>query len=143
MKTIFITKRNGEVSGYQEHLKSILNILPNGEHTICVAKDKSKRTLSQNSQFWLWMEHIAREIGITHEDLHDYFCKKFLQRQVKVNKRIETVVGGTRNLTKDEFAVFLDKVRDEAADEFGIVLPDPSNEYFQDFREHYSDVFNC
>lgn len=138
MKTIFITKKNGEVSGYQKHLESILKMLPNGEHTICVTKDKSKRTLTQNSQFWLWMEHIAQEIGSTHEDLHDYFCKKFLQRQVKVNKRIETVVGGTRNLSKNEFTAFLEKVRDEAAEEFGIVLPDPSDEYFQEFRDNYN-----
>lgn len=140
MKTIFITKKNGMVSGYQGHLEGILNMLPNGEHVICVTKDKSKRTLSQNSQFWLWMEHIAQEIGSTNEDLHDYFCKKFLQRQVKVNEQIETVVGGTRNLTKDEFTLFLDQVREDVADEFGIVLPDPSAEYFQEFREHYEEL---
>lgn len=142
MKTIFITKRNGEVSDYQEYLDYILKMLPNGEHTIRVTKDKARRTTSQNTQFWVWMEHIAQETGVTNEDMHDYFCKKFLQRQVKVNKRIETVVGGTRNLTKEAFAVFWDKVKEAAANEFGIVLPDPSDRQFPNFQEHYSHFMN-
>ncbi|MDR2921604.1 MAG: hypothetical protein LBV72_19840 [Tannerella sp.] len=140
MKTIIITKKNGKVSGYEEHLENGLETRSNGEHTIGVTKNKSKRTLSQNAQFWLWMEYIAGEIGSTNEDLHDYFCKKFLQRQVKMDKRIETVVGGTRNLSKSEFAVFLNKVKEEAASEFGIILPDSSDEYFPDLQEPYEDI---
>jgi len=138
MKTILITKQNGEISAYHDDLENILTLLPNGEHTIQVLKTKSQRSVAQNSLLWLWLEHIAQEIGSTREDMHDYYCKKFLQRQIKVDTHIETVVGGTRNLTKDDFATFLEQIKNDAVNEFGIKLPDPSDNQFQRFQNHYN-----
>jgi len=138
MKTVFITKQNGVVTPYQSHLENILTTLPNGEHAIQVYKAKPQRSVAQNALFWLWLEHIAQEIGSTREDMHDYYCKKFLQRQIKVDNRIETVTGGTRNLTKDNFTVFLNQIKQDAVNEFGIKLPDPSDNQFQRFQDHYT-----
>lgn len=142
MKTMLITKKNGKVSDYRKQLEQILKTLSDGAHTMYVTKEKSKRSSEQNSLFWSWMELVAQEAGATREDMHDYFCKKFLQRRVEINGRIETVVGGTRNLTKEQFAVFLEKVKDGAARTFGILLPDPFENPERDFQDAY-EYFLC
>lgn len=127
MKTILITKQNGTISNYQEYLDNILNSLPNGEHTIQISDSKPLRSVAQNALFWLWMEQIAQAVGSTREDMHDYYCKKFLQRQIKVDGHIETVTSGTRYLTQDDFSVLLNQIKADAVDEFGIMLPNPSD----------------
>lgn len=137
---IFIVKKNGEVENKEEILKQIdllLNTARNGEHFMKLEKAVRQRSISQNKLMWLWFACIQQETGTDKNDLHDYYCKKFLRRKVTVGSNEEVVVSGTSKLTTEQFNDFLDKVQVDAASELGIRLPNPEDEYWRQFEEYY------
>ena len=139
-KTIKITKQAGEVlfrDYILEKINAALNLLPNGQHVITIKKDVKRRSLDQNSLAWLYFTCIERETGQNKQDVHDYYCTKFLKRSAVVGSREVTVVGGTSKLNTLQFSDFIDKVIADAATEFGICLPDPNSLHFEDFINEY------
>jgi hypothetical protein len=139
-KTIKFIKRDGEIQYKQYLLNGIehaLGTLPNGKYALSVTKDVEKRTLSQNALMWLWFTCIERETGTDKNDVHDYYCIRFLNRKTEINGKEEMVVGGTSKLDTAQFKNFLDKVQSDAASEFGIRLPHLEDAYFESFKEEY------
>jgi hypothetical protein len=131
-KTISISKQKGRVLNLDvvhKQLDCLLNLSANGEYELSVSKRKSKRSLDQNALMWKWFSVIEDATGTSSQDVHDYYCKKFLKRIVSVGNHDEVVVGGTRNLNTAEMAEFLTKVQAEVASEFGIVLPTSEDLY--------------
>lgn len=78
---------------------------------------------------WKWFSIMGDATGSDMQDIHDYYCKKFLKRIVSVGNHDEVVVGGTRNLNTAEMAEFLTKVQADVASEFGIALPTAEDLY--------------
>jgi hypothetical protein len=131
-KTISISKQKGKVLNLDvvhKQLDCLLNLSANGEYELSVSKRKSKRSLDQNALMWKWFSVIEDATGTSSQDVHDYYCKKFLKRIVSVGNHDEVVVGGTRNLNTAEMAEFLTKVQADVASEFGIVLPTSEDLY--------------
>lgn len=139
-KTIKIVKKNGEIQ-YKEYvlnqLENSFRTLQNGEHSISISKLVKKRTIDQNRLMWLWFACIERETGTSKEDVHDYYCKKFLIRTANINGVEEKIYSGTSKLTTLGMKDFLDKVQADASSEFGIQLPDPNDLHWKEFEEHY------
>jgi hypothetical protein len=75
--------------------------------------------------------------GQPKEDFHDYYKCKFLTRQIAVRGRWVQVVGNTSSLNTLQFTQFLEKVKADAAIEFGITLPLPEDRTYQDFVSEY------
>ena len=131
-KTISISKRQGKVLNLDvvhKQLDCLLALSANGEYELSVSKRKSKRSLDQNALMWKWFSVIEDATGSDMQDVHDYYCKKFLKRIVSVGNHDEVVVGGTRNLNTAEMAEFLTKVQADVASEFGIALPTAEDLY--------------
>ena len=74
----FISKNEGDVSIY-------IKTLP------------KSRSPQQNNYYWMIIKDVAKEIGYTHEEMHEV---------VKVKFEIES----TKNLEQDEFSDFLDRL---------------------------------
>ena len=139
-KSIKFSKQNGEVlfkSYLYERLQSALNVLANGNYNLSIKKEVKRRSLPQNALMWMWYEHLSRETGQNRNDIHDYFCAKFLSRQVEINGKVETFTKGTSKLNAEQFNDFLNKVHAECATEFGTTLPNPEDKNFQDFCDYY------
>ena len=113
--------------------------LTNGRHTIEIKRSVKKRSLAQNKLMWLWFACIESETGQYAQDIHDYYCFKFLPKEIADLKTGEMVrVGGhTSALTSEAFTDFLNKVQADAATELGITLPVPDDEGFSDFEDEY------
>lgn len=43
----------------------------------------------------------------------------------------------SRQLTKQQMSDYMEKIKVDAATEFGIILPLPEDRYYNDFVEHY------
>lgn len=86
---------------------------------------------------WMWFTCMEDETGQSKEDIHDYYCKKFLWRDIEINGKIERVNSGTKDLNTMEFRNFLNFVRADAATEFGISLPSPEDRFYQEFVDQY------
>ena len=131
-KTISISKRQGKVLNLDvvhKQLDCMLALSANGEYELSISKRKSKRSLDQNALMWKWFSIMGDATGSDMQDIHDYYCKKFLKRIVSVGNHDEVVVSGTRNLNTAEMAEFLTKVQADVASEFGIALPTAEDLY--------------
>lgn len=143
-REIHILKREGKIEtiGWIDKLNNVLSLIRNGQYTISVSRRKEKRSIPQNSLFWLWMKEISDETAQNIQDVHDYYCTMFLRRQIKIGDRIETVVGGTSKLNKDDFTEFLQKIQADAASELGMTLPIPEDLRFEEFYRDYQESLN-
>lgn len=131
-KTIYISKRGGKIINLEtihKQLDCMLALSANGEYELSVGKRKSKRSLDQNALMWKWFTIIEEATGTDKQDVHDFYCSKFLKRIVSVGNHDEVVVGGTRNLNTGEMAEFLTKVQADVASELGITLPTSEDLY--------------
>ena len=88
-----------------------------------VERMKSKRSLSQNSFYWLYLTVIADETGEIQDDLHEYFKRKFLPPvEKKILGRVVRLPGSTTDLSKFDFGEYLEKICAMT----GVPIPDPS-----------------
>ena len=129
--------KDGERVSFDKEPASVFSLLRNGRYTVTISRERKPRSLDQNSLMWLWFTCIASETGTPVQDVHDYYCAKFLRKQISWNGTIRTVVEGTSKQTKDRMTEFLNEVQADAATEFGITLPDPEDRYFEQFYQTY------
>ncbi|MCK9592689.1 MAG: hypothetical protein M0Q91_11860 [Methanoregula sp.] len=115
--------------------------LPDGKQFIIeIAVKREKRTLSQNSLYWLWLACIEAETGNDKNILHHEFGNMYLPRiSGELNGRpIESPVS-TKALNTMQFKNYLDRIQTFAAAELGIRLPDPEDLIIDSFVEMYKD----
>ncbi len=93
---------------------------------------KRIRSLRQNAYWWSVCVHLVSEhTGYEPEEVHDLAKKMFLPKRVTVrgkNGRLRgrfTIGGSTTKLKVDEMAAFIDRYKRWAAQELGVVIPDP------------------
>lgn len=131
-----LTKRNGVVS-MDKDFNLMCSLLRNGEYTVKIVRKTKPRTISQNALMWMWYTCMEEATGTRKEDFHDYYKAKFLSRDVTVGNRWQRVVGSTTDLNTLQMTNYLEKVKADAATEFGIMLPLPEDRYFQAFVTEY------
>jgi hypothetical protein len=118
---------------------SYIEKLPEGKrYDVSVTLHRNRRSIPQNSLYWLWLGCISCETGNEVEDLHGYFKDRFLSRKVEIFGDEYNTGTSTKKLNTSEFTAFLDKVQQFAAGE-GIILPNPEDLYFGQFYEQYKD----
>lgn len=131
-----LSKVNGEVR-MDRSFEMMCSLLRNGEYTVKIVRKTTPRTIAQNSLMWMWFQCIEDYTGTTKDDIHDYYKAKFLSRDVAIGNRYVRVIGNTSKLNTLQMTDFLNKVKADAATEFGITLPLPEDRYYQDFIQEY------
>lgn len=116
----------------------------------------AKRTLSANSLYWIWMDHIAKHLaekgikitlfdddgnesgirGFQKEDAHDLCRSQFLgfERKIISKTRVKNLKS-TRLLNSAEFCHYMTQVRQWAYDVLKLNLPDPVESEYREFTE--------
>ena len=108
-------------------------------YTVEVLEKKANRSISQNSLYWLWLTCIEHETGQDRNELHDLFKDMFiLPVEVEVLGR-KIIRHTTTDKDTLQFKLYLDKIQILASTELGIKLPDPADQYWQEFYEYYID----
>lgn len=131
-----LTKRNGVVC-MDKSFELMCSLLRNGEYTVKIVRKTQPRTISQNSLMWMWYKCMEDATGQRKEDFHDYYKTKFLSRQIAIGGRWVTVFGSTADLNTLQMTNYLEKVKADAAVEFGITLPLPEDRNYQAFVSEY------
>ncbi len=145
-RTIRFKKENGIIVAFDSlcyTLQAATSTMPNGDYTCTIARVVPRRSIDQNRLLWLWLNCIADETGNTAQVCHDYYCDKYL-------RAVETLrdgrqfyrTRGTSGLDSQAFTEFLNKVQADAASEFGILLPQPSDLAFEAFAAEYRGKIN-
>ncbi|MDD3038868.1 hypothetical protein [Bacteroides sp.] len=136
MAEAILIKKDGVVT-MDKSFDYLCSTLSNGTYNLSINKKVEPRSISQNALMWLWFTCIERETGTDKIDVHDFYCKKFLRRRMYINGLEDVVVGSTSKLNTMQMKTFLDKVQADAATEFGINLPLPADQYYNDFINEY------
>lgn len=131
-----LSKVNGAVT-MDKDFNLMCSLLRNGEYTVKIVRKTQPRTISQNSLMWMWYKCMEEATGQPKGDFHDYYKAKFLTRQVVIGNRWVTVVGSTTDLNTLQMTNYLEKVKADAATEFGISLPLPEDRNYQAFISEY------
>ncbi len=136
MSETTLTKHNGAVT-MEKSFDYLCSLLRNGVYTVKIVRKTAPRTISQNSLMWMWFKCMEEATGQLKDDFHDYYKAKFLSRQVAVGGRWVTVVGSTTKLNTLQMTDYLEKIKADAATEFGITLPLPTDRNYQTFVNEY------
>jgi hypothetical protein len=108
-------------------------------YTVETLEKKAGRSISQNSLMWLWLTCIEQETGQDRNELHDLFKDLYiLPVEVEVLGR-KIIRHTTTDKDTLQFKEYLDKIQIFASTELGIKLPDPADQYWQEFYEYYID----
>ena len=147
-KSIYFKAIDGKLTKQAEQqLCLLVGMLAGQDIKITVEKHKSKRSISQNSMYWLWVTTIGDYVGHTKESMHDVFKRMFLCDKLSPLKTDEflqyyrknqaDIEASTRKLSKEEMTQYLNNVEEQARN-LGIHLPQPSD---QGFWEYYQEQF--
>jgi hypothetical protein len=83
---------------------------------------ETKRTLSQNSLYWLFLQVIERETGQPAQEVHEWAKRMFLPPKfITVQKKELKIPASTTQLSKHEMGEYLDRISADV----GISVPDP------------------
>lgn len=142
MKQTEFYKTNGAVSNLGDlhaWLDRSVRYLKNGRYEVTVKEKKKKRSVAQNHLMWMWFACISQETGQPIQDIHDWYCLRFLPRDITdvATGQMVRVGGHTSTLSTEAFTEFLNQVQADASTELGIALPTPEDEVFSDFEEEY------
>ena len=67
---------------------------------------------------------VAKEMGDTHEETHDFLTSMFLKDYKELNGKRYTIIRSTTELNTIEFTEFIENVKRFSAIELHLVLPD-------------------
>ena len=96
-QTVILRKEQGKLF-FDKELPYVFSLLRNGTYTIEIKQASQKRTVSQNALMWMWFACVERETGTPKQDIHDYYCRQYLRRQVTWKDETVTVIGETKKL---------------------------------------------
>jgi hypothetical protein len=113
-------------------MQSALKRMRDGEVFISIIPKRAARSQQQNRWYWgVVVELLSDHTGYTPDEIHEVLKAKFLPKRLSVSDgngeiKGEFVIGGTTaRLDKVAFGEFCESVRQWAADELGVVIPDP------------------
>lgn len=116
---------------------------------VSITKYRPIRSIRQNKLLWLWLTCIEKETGNDRNWMKKYYCDKFLTTEeyiIKTPKGYITIekTQGTSDLDTLKFKIFLDKIKQDAEQEFTtdpekpFLLPNPEDIQFKYFYDHYN-----
>lgn len=87
-------------------------------------KVQGKRSVNQNSFYWLYLEVISREVGHTPQELHELFKRTLLPPKVlNVLHREFKMPASTTELTKTEMSEYMERICAET----NVPIPNPQD----------------
>ncbi len=106
------------------------------EVELAVTRLYATRSLKQNKWYWgVAVSLLSEHTGYGPEEMHDILKAKFLPKHLAVtngNGRVvdSFVIGGsTRELNTVEFKDYSERIQQWAAEDIGVVIPDPDPDY--------------
>jgi hypothetical protein len=101
---------------------------------------KGKRSIDQNSLYWMYLTCLEVETGQDRNDLHFHFACKFLGYE-KVNIFGKEQIKPTSTTIQDtkQFTEYLNKIANFALMELNIVMPDPDSNRLLEFYNEYKE----
>lgn len=131
--TALVKKGRLEVRNRKQFAEN-LRRLRDGAVLITVERVHATRSVNQNRYYWgVVVELLSDHTGYTPDEIHDVLKAKFIPKRLALSDgngeiKGEFVIGGsTSEMNKLEFGEFITRIREWAADELDVVIPDPDS----------------
>ena len=123
----------------KQAVMSYLEKLPTDKPYFAEIKQiRHRRTIDQNSLYWLWLKCLQDETGEDKDRLHEYFKARYLGiSTVEVFGVDVQMSASTTKLDTKEMTHYLDRIQQFALTDLGIALPNPSDLYWEQFYQKY------
>ena len=156
--TFFSTVKDGKLQkNTTQNILQELAHLEGKRVVITIEKQKSSRSLQQNSLYWVYIDILSQELGHSKNEMHELVKYKFLKLKRFISivngksvilaledgiyvdvstgeihdiEKVEPYdkIGSTATLTKSEFIDFVDNLITWAKDFLRITLPNPEEQ---------------
>ena len=105
----------------------------NGKRIEMIIKPfRAKRTIPQNAYYWgVVLKTISKETGYTSEELHEFFKRIFLKKEIVIGGKVYETSISTRKLKKDQFSEYIEKIKGFVFLRLDLVIPE-AGEYEPD-----------
>lgn len=112
------------------------------QYKVSVNLLKSKRSISQNKLYHLWLNYISKETGNDTDNLHRFFAGKFIgfKNESVFGREVHNPIS-TTTLSKEAFTDFLDKIQAFMTEQ-GYPLPTPEDLYFETFLTQHDKNYD-
>lgn len=121
----------------KETVKSYIDKLPDKKYEVLINLQREKRSINQNSLYWLWIACICEDTGNSKEMVHHELRMKFLPH---FSGKLGIEPTSTTMLDTLSMKKYLDEVNLWAAEYLGIILPDPEDKYWSEFYDRYKHL---
>lgn len=108
-------------------LVDAINNLPNGHYDVYIVDKDYRVSTPQLKLFWMWMTYLEKWSGESRVKWHDHYCRSFLPPHKQ----------STRELSAMQMRDFLDNIQVDALVEYGVLLPSPQNDCYNEFVLQY------
>ena len=112
---------------------AVARLNPDWQLEVTVKRLYANRSLQQSKFYWaVVVEMLSDYTGFTPDEMHEWLKMKFIPKRLAVadgNGEIvgEFVLGGsTRKLTTVQFEHYITTIREWAAIDLGVVIPEPN-----------------
>lgn len=109
-----------------------------GPVTITVERKRATRSLIQNAYYFgVILRLLSEHTGYTVDELHDYCKQRFNAKTVLVQNDLGVIVDEQRigqtttKLNRVTFGEYCESIRQWAASDLGVVIPDPDPNWRQ------------
>jgi hypothetical protein len=128
---------NPKIERDRERAVIYFDSLMRGSDKFIIEKKQKKRTLDQNSLYWLWLACIEDETGNEKNYLHEVFKDKYCPALTKNIFGEETELKSTKFLSTKGMSKYMGYIEVFAQVELNIKLPYPEEKGFDEFYEKY------
>jgi hypothetical protein len=112
--------------------EAVSNLDERWDYEIAVRRLHANRSQQFNRYYWaVVVELLSEHTGYTPDEVHDLLKMRFIPKRLSLaddNGEIkgEFVLGGsTRKMSTEEFGKYIETIREWAAIELGVIIPDP------------------
>lgn len=118
----------------RKRFSEALRRMRDGEVLITVTRKHATRSVQANRYYWgVVVDLLSDHTGYTPDEIHEVLKAKFIPKKLAVSDgngeiKGEFVIGGTTTeMNKLEFGEYITRIREWAAEELDVVIPDPDN----------------
>lgn len=116
----------------KQRLSAALQARRDGPLVVTIERKHATRSLAQSAYYWsVVVKLLSEHTGYDPDEIHDVLKAKFLPKALALTDgngeiKDELVIGGTTTrLNKIEFGEFMERVRQWAAEDLQVFIPDP------------------
>jgi hypothetical protein len=101
---------------------------------VIIKAERHSRSIPQNSYYWgVVLLLISKETGYTPEELHEFFKRIYLKKEIIIGGQVYEVSISTKKLNTEQFMDYIEKIKGFVLAKLNLAIPNPDEYDFDAF----------